>query len=65
MPLPGDVGPSARRNPHPRPTRFGRRRTDVQLREIPSKRFVAIAVAVVNLLYLVGEVILSHSNVCG
>jgi hypothetical protein len=56
----GDVGRSrpARESP-------GRRKTDPLPRTTFTKKFVVALVAVVNLLYLIGEAILYHPYGCG
>nr|QDH86536.1 MAG: hypothetical protein H2RhizoLitter8298_000003 [Leviviridae sp.] len=52
-------GPSARAFPS-----VGRRKTDYDPRTTISKKFLAIAVALINAAYLVAEIFLRGTNVC-
>jgi len=59
---------SRRHRVPPRPIRgnpsFGRRRSDMKLRDLPTRKALVVAVFLIDALYLAGEAILFGQNVC-
>jgi hypothetical protein len=65
--LPIDGGHSPRNRdsgPQHAPKRFGRRKTDVALRQLPTKKFVALVTLIVNLLVVAGDVLTHYPHGC-